>query len=92
MPDANPDLTSTDRADDPIGDVCLRLRAYLAAHPEAADTADGIAMWWLADARASWRGAVLEAALQRLADEGLLDSRMLPSSRRLWFARPQGPR
>lgn len=66
------------------------LRLYVHHHPHAADTEDGIAQWWLADAAARRYDAVLPRALQQLANEGLLDSRALPSSRCLWFVVPPG--
>jgi hypothetical protein len=69
-------------------ETCHLLRLYVHHHPHAADTEDGIAQWWLADAATRRYDAALPRALQQLANEGLLDSRLLPSSRRLWFAVP----
>lgn len=44
------------------------LIAYWRSNPHAADTADGIQRWWLADLSLS-RHAI-DAALQHLVDEG----------------------
>ncbi len=68
-----------------VDQTCARLRLYIRQHPRAADTSDGIALWWLQDAAAMLTPAILECALQRLAAEGLLAIRPLPCGRPLWF-------
>lgn len=66
--------------------ACTLVQAYLRLHPKAADTTAGIALWWLGDAGPGLPGPVLDAALQRLADRGVLTSSVLPGGKRLWFA------
>jgi hypothetical protein len=44
--------------------------AYVAAHPQAADTADGIARWWLGTAAAP--AVAVTCVLDRLVQEGRL--------------------
>jgi hypothetical protein len=74
-----------------VDQTCAQLRLYVRQHSHAADTSDGIALWWLHDAGETLAPAVLERALQRLAAEGLLASRPLPSGRPLWYVVPGNP-
>jgi Fe2+ or Zn2+ uptake regulation protein len=46
---------------------------YLAEHPEAMDTADGIAEWWLTRQRIRVDLAALARVLSRLTDLGVLE-------------------
>ena len=49
------------------------LRHYLAEHPEAMDTAEGIAEWWLVRQRIRIDLEALEMTLHRLTNEGVLE-------------------
>jgi len=53
-----------------------RIRGYLAEHREAADTADGIATWWLADDPVPV--GIVEQALKLLMEEKLVERQVLP--------------
>ena len=57
-----------DRIDRVAGDVVR----YLAAHPDAADTVEGIARWWLARQRYDDARDLVAEALVRLVDRGLV--------------------
>ncbi len=61
---------SVSNAGDPVADEILR---YLLAHPEAQDTIDGIADWWLTERRVRQGIAEVEVALCHLVDRGLVD-------------------
>jgi hypothetical protein len=52
--------------DDAISAIAAEVLAYLEAHPEAADTADGILRWWLSAQHADASDADVERALERL--------------------------
>jgi hypothetical protein len=43
---------------------------YLAAHPRAADSAEGIRRWWLGGSGAALDPCEIERALAQLVDEG----------------------
>lgn len=55
-----------------VVDAILR---YLASHPDAADTSEGIAKWWLPSERGVDTEAVL-SALARLEAQGLVHRRI----------------
>ena len=56
---------------DRVTEVVDALLRYLASHPDAADTVDGIAEWWLPRGARAERG-IVEAALERLLAQGIV--------------------
>ena len=56
----------------PQPDLSSQILEYLASHPEAQDTVEGVAEWWLLEQRISHALNDVEAALRKLASEGLL--------------------
>ena len=56
-------------ADPEFASIVMRLSAYLAMHPQASDTVEGISAWWLAPLRPSSPAAV-ESALRWMIDRG----------------------
>jgi DNA-binding transcriptional ArsR family regulator len=61
---------SASNLSDPLADKILR---YLREHPEAGDTIDGIADWWLTERRVRQGIAEVEIALRHLVERGLVD-------------------
>jgi phage host-nuclease inhibitor protein Gam len=61
------------------------LERYCAAHPNAADTVDGVRRWWLGDPAIALDD--VEAALEALVKRGLLDTRRLPDGSVVYFNR-----
>jgi hypothetical protein len=57
------------------------IRAYVLAHPGAADNAAGIQKWWLPPDLANGPTANVEAALAALHVAGLLSELRLPDGR-----------
>ena len=57
-----------------LTDVVDAIRRYLSSHPEAVDSAEGIAKWWLPR---EWcvDVATVEAALARLLEQQLIQRR-----------------
>ena len=43
-----------------------RIRGYLTAHPDAADTVQGIRAWWLGGSYSHYSAATVEVVLHRL--------------------------
>jgi hypothetical protein len=61
---------SASNSSDPLADQILR---YLLEHPEAQDTIDGIADWWLTERIVRQGIAEVEIALSHLVERGLVD-------------------
>lgn len=75
--------------DDPaIGPLVETLRRYVHAHPRAIDSAKGIRQWWLGELAGPHDPAAVEAAIRRLAAEGVVDPVRLPDGGILWRAAP----
>jgi hypothetical protein len=72
--------------DDPAQVIAVLLLKYLAAHPDAADSIEGICRWWLPNHIAS-RTADVEAVLERLVRTGELTRRQLPDGGVLYARR-----
>jgi len=75
-----------------VESLAVEILDYLASHPLAADSVDGVARWWLGPARASVTVEQVERALEllvargrmrhlRLTDGTVLYSPALPSDR-----------
>lgn len=67
--------------------IARDLEKYISLHPTAADTADGIARWWLERPERHALSRV-EAALESLVTRGLLARASLPDGRAVYSARP----
>ena len=71
-----------------IREVAEVISRQLASRPEAADTAEGIANWWLHSQRTEIAPAIVEAALSLLVSRGQLVTAVEPGGRTLY--RPFG--
>jgi hypothetical protein len=69
------------------GAVVRQLARYLADHPEAKDTIEGIRRWWLPEGNSHALGEVQEALNEMARREWVLE-RTLPPHRRLYGANP----
>ena len=61
--------------EDQLNEVVDAILRYLANHPDAADTSEGIAKWWIPAVCAADTDAVL-SALARLEAQGLVHRRI----------------
>lgn len=52
--------------------LALEILAYLAEHPDAQDTLEGIVEWWILERRIKTEAAKVKKALAQLVDEGLI--------------------
>jgi len=53
-------------------EIARRILQYLAAHPDAKDSLEGIAQWWIERGRGETPGGGLERAVAALCAEGLI--------------------
>ncbi len=68
-------------------EVAEQIRRYLAAHPNASDTVEGVQAWWLP------RGvpeATVRKALDILVADGAVSRRQLPDGNLIYAAQPGG--
>jgi hypothetical protein len=75
-----------------VDELAAEICAYLEAHPDAADTVDGVVQWWIVHER--WlRGIGLVAqALDRLVAEGRIEAVRGADARVVYrAARPSPP-
>ena len=68
--------------------ITAELRAYVALHPRAADTLQGVARWWLSvELGLEAAPGEIELALLDLEREGHVERRKLPDGTTLYAAR-----
>lgn len=60
------------------------IERYLASHPQAADSLDGIVRWWLARQCYEEARAVAGEAVARLVDRGVMRVRRGPGRRAIY--------
>jgi hypothetical protein len=70
--------------DDAVQTIAETIEAYLDVNPDAADSAEGIARWWLPPALAEESPATIEDALERLVTAGVVRRQPMPDGRVLY--------
>ena len=85
-------MSPTDPADagDAVEAVCRAVLAYLARHPNAADSVSGVARWWVGD-DGRFSLAQVQRALDRLVDGGRLRRQPLADGSWLYAAALRSP-
>jgi hypothetical protein len=71
-----------------ILDVAQEIRRYLAAHPNASDTVEGVHSWWLPNRVPR---ATVQKALDALAEDEVVHRRELPDGNHIYAAGPPPP-
>ena len=66
--------------------VVAAIEAYLTSHPVAADSAAGIARWWLGQEGIEAGVDEVQGALERLVENGVVRARTLPGGERIYSA------
>jgi len=56
-------------------EICKYILAYLSDNPDAGDTFDGIAEWWLLSQQIKFETRNVSEAVARLVSEGLIEER-----------------
>lgn len=59
------------------------IRGYLAEHPQAMDTTEGIAEWWLMRQEVRASVATVARVLRRLTDSGVVEE--ITAGERKWY-------
>jgi hypothetical protein len=71
--------------------IAQEIESYLIRHRDAADTALGIARWWLGQPNANTALPRVESALERLVRRGIVVSRVLADGNRVYSAAVDRP-
>ena len=74
-------------AGSPIHAVAQVVLEYLQAHPQAADTAEGISAWWLGTSRRGMRVAAVIEALEALVARGAVCGETTPAGETVYRLR-----
>lgn len=61
--------------DERVVSVAREIERYLEVHPQAADSLEGIATWWISKQRIRSELEVVRAALEQLARSGIVSSK-----------------
>jgi hypothetical protein len=69
-----------------IQDIAQVIERYLSAHPNAADTVEGIANYWLKSGRVKATAEQVQQAISLLIDWGLMSQKTLPDGTALYTA------
>jgi hypothetical protein len=59
-------------------DIAVVIRQYLATHPKASDSLEGVQRWWLGEGEVEAPSTTVQQALDELVRNGALVKRMLP--------------
>ena len=70
-------------------DVAREILAYLDAHPDAADSAEGITQWWVLHERFLRGLRAVGRALDQLVDRGEMERVTGPDGRPIYRAGPR---
>jgi hypothetical protein len=60
------------RTDSEMSQICSDILTYVAEHPDAGDTVEGIVQWWLLQQRIKHRESQVKDALAKLVAKGLM--------------------
>ena len=72
--------------DDCVAPIADAIERYLCAHPDAADSLEGIRLWWLTGAAAEEAPDRIRKALERLEAAGVVTWRELPGGQVVYAA------
>lgn len=78
-------MSNNSRDETEVIRVANEIKRYLGAHPEGADTADGIAKWWVPRQRLEESALLVRQALDYLVTESLIERKANPSGGHLYF-------
>lgn len=70
-----------------IVEIARQIERYLATHPNAADSLEGILGWWLTRQRYEDSAQQVRQALERLLRQGTITTRVLGDGKTLYVRR-----
>ena len=77
----------SERADARTTQIAEAIRAYLSRHPDAADSDEGIAAWWMPAMQMDTCTAEVALALEYLRRAGSVEQQTLPDGRVIYRGR-----
>lgn len=66
-----------------------QIAAYLRAHPDAADSIEGISRWWISQQRLEEASSHVRLALEFLVKDKVVATRAMPDGRIVYFLAAQ---
>ena len=72
-----------------VPDIASVIGRYLADHPNASDSLEGVQRWWLGDVEAP--GPTVQQALDQLVKKGTVMRKMLPDGTVVYAGSDSGP-
>ncbi|MBI5216823.1 MAG: hypothetical protein HY960_13810 [Ignavibacteriae bacterium] len=70
-------------------EITKAILGYLLKHPDAGDTLEGIAEWWITQEMVEMRKEQITETIQELCKEGLLVEKDLGNERKIYFYNKQ---
>jgi hypothetical protein len=77
-------LTHNDKSNADVAGIARAIERYLAKHPNAADSLEGIHRWWLLRQRYEESAQQVQEALEQLLREGVVSKRVLSDGQVLY--------
>lgn len=81
-------LTHDDKSNAEVDGIARAIERYLAKHPNAADSLEGIRRWWLLRQRYEESAQQVQEALEQLLREGVVSKRVLSDGQVLYAGQP----
>jgi hypothetical protein len=78
----------SDKPEEGVQTVAADIVRYLRRHPGAADTAEGIARWWLGGRHYEETLTRVEHAIGLLVQQGLVEKQLLPDGAAIYRSGP----
>jgi hypothetical protein len=74
-----------------VSDIAAAIRRYLADHPNASDSLEGVQRWWLGEGAVEAPGPTVQQALDQLVKKGTVVNKMLPDGTVVYAGGGSGP-
>ena len=71
-----------------VSDIAIVIGRYLASHPNASDSLEGVQRWWLGEGAVDAPGTTVQMALDRLVKKGSVVKKLLPDGTVVYAASP----